>query len=517
MVLFFKKIIFALFLILSCFSLQAQNTRSKDKKLPDNWQLLSPSDDGYFGIEAERAHRYLDSLGIRPVKVCVAVIDADLDTGHEDLKARIWVNPRPGKMGYSGDVHGWNFLGAPDGRIVTKAGTEAFREYKRLRRRYESISPSILKDNKSREEYQYFLSVRKEAKINSYIKFGEYLKQVADAYRTTDSLVQLQTWGADAKLSDLNKIQVQDSSASKLFQGVQAGLWRYDSDTPWKAVYAKQIDESEVALSRIKSLDDPAGPRDLIGDKYLIKDKYYGNAVLFDSTSFHGTFVAGIIGAVRNNGIGINGVVDSVSLMGIRAVPDGDEYDKDVALAIRYAVDNGARIINMSFGKYLSPDHKWVDEAVEYAAKKGVLMVHAAGNDGRNVDSIQIYPTGLVSKGQRSSCFIRVGASDYEGRQAKISNYGKRNVDVFAPGMRIRSTTPSGYTIADGTSLAAPVVSGLAALIWSYFPDLTVVELREVLKQSVTPVSPLKEFCEWGGIVNAYKAVKKAQHISKIK
>jgi len=214
--------------------------------------------------------------------------------------------------------------------------------------------------------------------------------------------------------------------------------------------------------------------------------------------------------------MGTDGIADSVAIMGIRAIPDGDEYDKDVAMAIRYAVDNGAKIINMSFGKYLSPKREWVDRAIHYAASRGVLMVHAAGNNGKNLDSIQIFPSGL-RKARRCPLFIRVGASGPDGKAAAISNYSSKQVDVFAPGMRIYSTVPGGYHIADGTSLAAPVVSGLAALIWSYFPSLGPGDVVDIIRKSVRPVAGMEKLCATGGIVNAYEAVKIASERVKNK
>jgi subtilisin family serine protease len=250
----------------------------------------------------------------------------------------------------------------------------------------------------------------------------------------------------------------------------------------------------------------------------------------------HGTHVSGIIGAQRGNGIGIDGIADNVRIMAVRAVPDGDEYDKDVALAIRYAVDNGAKVINMSFGKGFSPEKQWVDEAVKYAETKDVLLVHAAGNDAEDIDKEENYPNpDLKTLNEQASNFITVGASSdpkiKSSLVAEFSNYGKNNVNVFAPGVKIYSTLPGGNTYGNqqGTSMAAPVVSGLAAVIRSYFPSLTAKQVKYSIEKSVivteNPVAVVKpgskekvwisDLCTSGGIINAYNAIKIAASLEQ--
>jgi subtilisin family serine protease len=266
-------------------------------------------------------------------------------------------------------------------------------------------------------------------------------------------------------------------------------------------------------------------------DYYNFNDKYYGNKDVMAGSPTHGTHVSGIIGAVRNNGIGIDGVADNVRIMSIRAVPDGDEHDKDIALAIRYAVDNGAKIINMSFGKSFSPEKKWVDEAVLYAKSKGVLLIHAAGNDGKDLDLPQShnYPNPISeSNGELMSNFITVGASGdptHKALAADFSNYGAEKVDVFAPGVKIYSTLPGGdkYGFQQGTSMASPVVAGVAALLLSYFPDLSAEQIKECIEKTVSKpdvetIVPgteednknFSELSRTGGVVNAFEAVKYA-------
>jgi cell wall-associated protease len=324
----------------------------------------------------------------------------------------------------------------------------------------------------------------------------------------------------------------------------------------------------------------------LVGDNYAdSNERNYGNNDVTGPDAKHGSHVAGIIGADRYNNIGIMGVANNVSIMAIRVVPTGDERDKDVANGIRYAVDNGAKVINMSFGKGYKWDKKVVDEAVKYAEEKGVLLVHAAGNDNLNNDTADVYPNKyyegaefeaykLANKKPSKPNFkpqlnnnngmqqrpgynkpaeikpitldsnkyklphaknwITVGASTYKDDEllkADFSNYGKYNVDVFAPGFLINSSVPgSKYDVFDGTSMAAPVVSGLAALILSYYPNLTAVQVRDIIIKSVTKVNhkvkykndkgenirvPFADICVSGGIVNAYNALKLAETYKK--
>jgi subtilisin family serine protease len=252
-------------------------------------------------------------------------------------------------------------------------------------------------------------------------------------------------------------------------------------------------------------------------DKYEdITDSVYGNNNLYDHAGNHGTHVSGIIGAVRNNHIGVDGIVDNVRIMFIRAVPGGDEHDKDVALAIRYAVDNGAKIINMSFGKPVSPYKKMVDDAVKYAGERGVLLVHGAGNDAEDIDKEPFYPSPVFMDGTRATNYLTIGASgDYStgSLTASFSNYGQL-VDIFAPGVYINSTTFSnGYEAFDGTSMASPVAAGVAGLLKSYFPQLTPEQIIDLLMKTVPGGDkkvPMLQLCRSGKIVNAYEAVKLA-------
>jgi subtilisin family serine protease len=254
-------------------------------------------------------------------------------------------------------------------------------------------------------------------------------------------------------------------------------------------------------------------------------ERYYGNNNVTGPEASHGTHTAGIIGAVRGNGKGLDGVANDVRIMVVRAVPWGDERDKDIANAIRYAVDNGATVINMSFGKTLSPDKAVVDDAVQYAVSKDVLLVHGAGNDGANNDSTGNFPGPHYLSGGEAAGWIEVGATGRKkGKHlvASFSNYGKKELDIFAPGEDIYSTMPGNkYQEDSGTSMAAPVVAGICALIREYFPDRKAADIKALLMRTVSTQKdevvvpgtdrvkkPMKEISVSGGVVNAGQAVQ---------
>src|SRR5690606_16666116 len=221
------------------------------------------------------------------------------------------------------------------------------------------------------------------------------------------------------------------------------------------------------------------------------------------------------------------GIADNVRIMSIRAVPNGDERDKDIANAIRYAADNGAHIINMSFGKGFSPQKEAVDKAVKYAESKGVLMIHAAGNGSDDLDREANFPNKTYLSGGQSKTWLEIGASSWGAdldMVGSFSNYGKKSVDLFAPGVEIYSTTPDDtYESLQGTSMAAPATSAVAAILMSYFPDLNAEQVKDILKQSTRKFDGLKvakpgsqepvafdQLSSSGGMVNAYEAVKLA-------
>lgn len=483
--------------------------------IPNDWYYGNPGE-GYNGISMRKA--YTDFLKDKKTKtVVVAVIDSGIDIEHEDLAANIWVNqgeiPNNGldddRNGYVDDIHGWNFIGGPDGKNVGHDTYEATRVYGAHKYKFENANPATL-NKEQKKEYDIYLKAKENVD-----------KEVAKAKASIAQLDMVET-----------KVMSSLDALSKALNGksfIMANIDSIDVTGNQELTMAKNIAAQYLTASDVKSIDgikeiikgeineDKSGAKnkleyafnpDFDPRKTIVKDnyadpteKYYGNNDVEGPDPLHGTHVGGIIGAVRNNDIGMDGIATNVKIMSVRAVPDGDERDKDVANAIRYAVDNGATIINMSFGKGFGTNKDLVDEAVRYAAKKDVLLVHAAGNSGQNNDVIINYPnanfekkTGFLCKKQRrAKNWVEVGALNYktgEDSAAPFSNYGVKEVDLFAPGMKIYSTMPNNeYAPLQGTSMASPVVAGVAATIRSVFPALTAEQVKEVLLASVTPIS----------------------------
>lgn len=522
----------------------AQNAGAyKNETVPQGWHLKDLEKDGVYGISLDKAYDFLKSKGLKSTPVIVGIVDSGIDTTHEDLKPVLWVNPGeiPGngidddKNGYIDDINGWNFLGSKDGKKnVTKDSFEGARVYWKFKSKFEGKTASQVPASE-KEDYRLWLRAKEEITKNAGNKEEyEFMKLMSEVLREGDSVIRNDLKKEVYSCKDLNNYTPLAAAASKVKQIMMATCKGNDNDDITNKMLIedvqKDVDKASVAEEAPKNFR-----ADVVGDNYAdISDKYYGNnnVQVDNESAMHGTHVAGIVGAMRNNGVGMDGVADNVKIMSVRAVPDGDEHDKDIALAIRYAVDNGARVINMSFGKGYSPEKKWVDEAVKYAASKNVLLVHAAGNDAANVDTAFNFPSAKFLNGERPQNWITIGASGDKksgGLTASFSNYGKKEVDVFSPGVKIYSTVPGGNTYANlqGTSMAAPVVSGIAALIMSYYPNLSAVQVKNIIEKSVSkpsekvanpgggPDVPFSELSVYGGIVNAYKAVQLADAESK--
>ncbi|MCU0447201.1 MAG: S8 family peptidase [Microscillaceae bacterium] len=515
------------------------------EKAPENWFNLDFSDNNVRGVSTEKAYKTL-LKGKKSQTVVVGVIDSGIEIDHEDLKDKIWVNEKekngkPGVdddgNGYIDDINGWDFLGGKDGKDISQDSYEATREYKRLKAKYEDKNMEQIAEA-DKKEFAYYEEVKKhfESKSNRFRQEMPQIKGIYDKLQQSKTVLKEHLKKDDFTMDDVKSIKSNDDKVTeaKNFYNYLAML----------GIPAKDLEEYYEYLK--KSLDYGYNldfdPRSIVGDDYQnTTEKGYGNNEVEGPDAEHGTHVAGIIGADRNNGKGMTGVADNVKIMVLRAVPDGDERDKDIANAIRYAVDNGAKVINMSFGKDFSPEKKAVDEAVKYAEKKGVLLVHAAGNDGEDIDINRNFPTKNLLDGTQPKNWIEVGASDW-GKNgnfvADFSNYGQKTVDVFAPGVDLYSAIPDQkYKDNSGTSMAAPVVSGVAALLMSYYPNLTAEDVKDIiLKSSVKyadrkvnrpgtdpnnpeaePTIEFGKLSNTGGIVNAFEALKMAEQVSKKK
>ncbi|HMP93156.1 MAG TPA: S8 family peptidase, partial [Phnomibacter sp.] len=508
---------------------------------PKGWHLMDKETDGFQGISLEKAYKFLKGKKAR--NVIVAVLDGGVDTTHEDLKGVLWRNPKEiagnGKdddgNGFADDVFGWNFLGSPDGKNVEKENAEFARLYFQLKPKFDGkrLDTNLLLAPE-REQFRIWQQVNKTVEESQEERTT--LKIVKATYKALclyDSVIRHQWQRQTFSPAGLDQFIPQTPEGKKAKHGFLqlVNLLQLDDEMDNQKILEEVGDFISQKEDLLQLLEQP---KPVVSYRYLITgddpanphSKSFGNADVMGASSGHGTHVAGIIAAQRNNGIGIDGIASHARIMAVRIVPKGDEHDKDVALGIRYAVDQGAKVINMSFGKELSPHKDWVDDAIRYAASHDVLLVHAAGNEGKNLDRTESYPSSLLNCGTVAANMITVGASSDSSIKgtllADFTNYGCGKVDVLAPGVKIYSTAPDGYQFMQGTSMAAPVVSGIAALIRSYYPNLSATEVKQIIEQSadtsynklpfVTPGQPkqkitLKHACRTGGIVNAYQAV----------
>ena len=508
------------------------------------WHLLDSSQDAFYGISLNKAYEYLQSKKKIPKTVIVAVLDSGVDTTHEDLKKNLWHNPKeiPGNgidddhNGYIDDVYGWNFLGGKDGRSIKKVSDERARVYHKGKDQF--LGKVIDTNQLNSVDKAHYEIWQKAAKAINFSQEEQmdilFIELTAKAMKRNDLILRKEMSKEEYTSDQLEKFEPITKAGKDAKIGYLTCMKMIGIDPEEKNTFTlNELDEyidgkKESFGSKEKA---PHNFRaEIVKDDYdNFSDRYYGNNDVMGPGPMHGTHVTGIIAAQRNNSLGIDGVADHVQIMTLRVVPDGDEYDKDIALAIRYAVDQGAKVINMSFGKSFSPEKNWVDSAVKYAEQKDVLLVHASGNESENMDEKENFPNPwLLQWKTKAKNFISVGASSDikidPSIAADFSNYGKENVDVFAPGVKIYSTLPGGnqYGNLKGTSMAAPVVAGLAALIRSYYPELTAIEVKQIIEQSVSKpdinikcIKPgekgekinFSNLCKSGGIVNAYNAV----------
>ena len=484
-----------------------------------NWQHLDLIKDSIPGMSVVKAYAFL--TGKKGQQIIVGVIDSGTDLTHEDLTANAWINPKEiagngiddDKNGFIDDINGWNFLGS-----IYKENSELNRII---------TDPSIADEETVEIAKAAYDKTIQEAEVNKQ-RYDQMLAAVSDADKTIKTHLNKTEYTKE----DVSEIK---STEPAILQSVAVASQMFDFGL---SSLQQAIDELTGLVETADDLLSGDGLknnyRTVLGDNEntmeitIYGDNKVGNTVKSEA---HGSHVSGIIGAVRNNEVGMNGVANNVKIMAVRAVPDGDEYDKDVALAIRYAVDNGAKVLNTSFGKGYSPKKEWVWDAIKYAASKDVLIVNAAGNDGKNIDKELTFPNDSKDlKTEISDNVITIGAmSEYynENLAASFSNYGKINVDVFAPGVQIYSTTPENeYQKFSGTSMAAPSTAGVAALVRSYYPKLTASQVKHILMNSGTLITfdvikpgsqsrenptgekvPFTDLSVSGRVVNAYNAL----------
>jgi subtilisin family serine protease len=490
----------------------------------NNWAHADLVTDSIPGMSVTKAYKFLEGKKSHPV--LVAVIDSGIDINHEDLKDEVWTNPNEiagngiddDKNGYVDDIHGWNFLGG-DG-VSAPEQLEITRLYAKIKPQFEGKTAETITESE-KPAFEKYLKYKKayEASSERHFKTMARLDQIGEEFAAVKKFL-----GKDSiSLDDLKVIKTEDEMLQTQV-GDLLGLYSRGLDE-------KAFLEYYNIQKANKNWDLNYNGRKIVGDNPEdINDTNYGNNHVTGSTKTesHGTHVSGIILATRNNGIGLNGVANNAKLMVVRAVPDGDERDKDIALAIRYAVDNGAKVINMSFGKSWSPNKEWVFDAIKYAAKHDVLLVHAAGNDNKDIDTEANWPNDSADHiTEFADNMITVGAMSInynEKLPATFSNYGQKNVDVFAPGVQIYSTVPENkYAKYSGTSMASPEVAGIATLIREYYPQLSASQVKHIIMNSAVKVTmevlkPAKRGSEpkmvdfsslsiTGGVANAYNAL----------
>jgi subtilisin family serine protease len=478
------------------------------------WSDLDLVKDTVPGMSVDKA--YAEFLkGKKGSSIIVGIVDSGLDIDHEDLKGKIWINKKEiagnnkddDGNGYVDDVNGWNFLGE---------GTNEQLELTRIVKKGDDGSATY-KAAKTALDKKLAAITPQKAQVDAISKADKTIRKFLEKEVYT--------------LDDLKKITSSDAEVNKSKQimtsiATQAGPTFQDEIKSYVDYVYEQVNYNlNVSFDGRKTGDNPDN----------MDSKFYGNGNVKGPNvedALHGTHVAGIIAQIRGNNKGGDGVVaDNVEIMAVRAVPNGDEYDKDIALAIRYAVDNGAKVINGSFGKDFSPHKEWVWEAIKYAESKDVLIVFAAGNDAKDVDANPSFPTDQNNGKQIAKNVLTIGALNFEyGSKlaADFSNYGQKNVDIFAPGVKIWATVPNNkYLYENGTSMASPNAAGVATLVRSYYPKLSAAQVKQIIMESGTPISTNIEIgekgdmvafpttCVSGKIVNAYNALVMAEAMSK--
>lgn len=523
----------ALFISLNTF---AQQIPVPQPNPPRDWHELDYKTDGYYGVSLKQAYAFLK--GKKNKTVIVTTIDSGIDTTQKDLAPVLWVNPREipanGKDddndGYVDDVHGWDFLGGKDGKIDNDETEEEVRQYYKLRDKFSGLVSAPAGQEK---EFAFWRNVKEtydttESRAEAELKELQFDLKIFTV--SNKAIKQQLNLGSDGTftLADLDKVNPAANDtlvvqSKAVWEAVFSQLGGADLTNAkvlkdWTDEYTKENNTVNPDLDARKNI---------VGDDPDVNDgKPYGNNILKNSEASHGTGVAGLIGAVRNNGYGIDGIADNVRIMAVKAVPNGDEYDKDVANAIRYAVDHGAQVVNMSFGKKISPHKDWVDAAFKYAAAHDVLLVMAAGNENQDMDTKPEFPNDHYLDGTTSDNVISVGASAWKpdsSLAADFTNYGQKNVDIFAPGVKVTSIDMDAeFNTEDGTSFSSPIVAGIACLIREYYPKLTAPQVKRAILESAVPLKGVMvnkpgskgqkvdftTLSKTGGIVNAYRALE---------
>ncbi|MFA5574633.1 MAG: S8 family serine peptidase [Brumimicrobium sp.] len=531
-----KKLTLRIFILSLLFAFSGYSNAQVEEEIINWYNNTKP------GMSIDKAYKLLKK--IEPETVVVGIVDSGIDVDHEDLKGQIWINSDEiagngiddDNNGYIDDIHGWNFLGKSDGTNLEHARLDGTRIYARLKPRFESIEDESEVAEEDKKDYELYLKTKSFVETN-FLQYSMILQKMVE-YRDEllPTLMPNLAKALDVKEEELTEEMVKEWTPKS---NEEAELKRFGSivlaGEDLSNLLNRQINQIQSMVDYYYNPD--FDDRAVIGDDYLDMNdlENYGNNDYEGPDALHGTHVGGIVAALRGNGLGGDGVADNARLMSLRAVPDGDEFDKDIALSIRYAVDNGAKVINGSFGKAFSSLPHEVYEALIYAQEHDVLFVHAAGNDAKDLAKEDNFPAVHYEfQDEPFTHVLTIGASTRDDKgnlPAVFSNYGADQVDIFAPGFEIYNAIPDNkYQKLQGTSMAAPMVAGAVALIKGYFPNLTMLEIKNIIldsgddysktlqrKPGTTEKVPFGELSRTGKVVNLHKAVKMAKKISKKK
>ena len=533
-----KVLIAAAFLASFSFAFAQDKMQDNDLK---TWYHKDFSTTNVYGVNTDNAYKFLESKGLKPRTVVVGVLDSGVEVDHPGLINNMWKNPNEipnngiddDKNGYVDDIYGWNFIGGKTADVDAD-NLEVTRMVKKYQPIFEGTDSAKNRANQAKmpEEYAIYQKSKKlyDEKGSEAKQYYHYFSGFNNAIPSIVKTLNGKTL-TKANLAAIKPASQEDSRNLQILNSLVQDAGNVGK-TP-KEVEELLRKEIEGALKHYESqatkhynLDfDPRA--EIVGDNYdNYNEKHYGNNHYEGPDASHGTHVSGIIAGLPHGDEAQYGVAHKVAkIMTVRAVPDGDERDKDVANAIRYAVDNGAKILNMSFGKAVSPGKKHVWDAMKYAEKKGVLLVKAAGNDNQNIGENEYFPTNFMKQSDEKpfvSNMIVVGAStnNSQNLRARFSNYNGKMVDVFAPGQEIYSTVPDAkYEYLQGTSMASPVVAGAAAVLWAYMPSLTPQQIKEALVKTVNKSTVnanvdsnanFDQISVAGGVIDLYKAAQYA-------
>ena len=533
-----KVLIAAAFLASFSFAFAQDKMQDNDLK---TWYHKDFSTTNVYGVNTNNAYKFLESKGLKPRTVVVGVLDSGVEVDHPGLINNMWKNPNEipnngiddDKNGYVDDIYGWNFIGGKTADVDAD-NLEVTRMVKKYQPIFEGTDSAKNKANQAKmpEEYAMYQKSKKlfDEKGSEAKQYYQYFSGFNNAIPSIIKTLNGKTL-TKANLAAIKPASQEDSRNLQILNSLvqeaeNVGKTPKEVEELLKKEVEGALKHYESQATKHYNLDfDPR--KEIVGDNYdNYNEKNYGNNHYEGPDASHGTHVSGIIAGLPHGDEAQYGVAHKVAkIMTVRAVPDGDERDKDVANAIRYAVDNGAKILNMSFGKAVSPGKKHVWDAMKYAEKKGVLLVKAAGNDNQNIGENEYFPTNFMKQSDEKpfvSNMIVVGAStnNNQNLRARFSNYNGKMVDVFAPGQEIYSTVPDAkYEYLQGTSMASPVVAGAAAVLWAYMPSLTPQQIKEALVKTVNKSTVnanvdsnanFDQISVAGGVIDLYKAAQYA-------